>query len=75
LSQKEVSTADGKHIKVPYVGPVKVAVGKQFCFVGALVYGNEVILGAAPMREMGLVIDPSTRRLIAKSPIISQQPA
>ena len=34
---REISVADGRSINVPYVGPIKVAFGKRFCFVGALV--------------------------------------
>lgn len=31
------------------------------CFVGALVIGDEVLLGAVPMGDMDLVISPSQR--------------
>ena len=33
---REISVADGRSINVPYVGPIKVAFGKRFCFVGEL---------------------------------------
>ena len=32
-------------------------------FVGALVLGNEVLLGAIPMEDMDLIIVPKTRTL------------
>ncbi len=35
-------------MKISYVGPVKVAFGNRFCYVGALVLGDEVLLGACP---------------------------
>jgi len=62
-SMREVSVADGRNIEVPYVGPVKVSFGKRTCFVGALVLGDEVLLGAVPMEDMDLVVNPSRREL------------
>jgi clan AA aspartic protease len=62
-STREVSVADGRSLKVPYVGPVKVTFGKRFCYVGALVLGDEVLLGAVPMEDMDLVINPARREL------------
>ncbi|MGH8534758.1 MAG: aspartyl protease family protein, partial [Gammaproteobacteria bacterium] len=47
-SIREVSVADGRSMNVPYVGPVRVSFGKRFCYVGALVLGDEVLLGAVP---------------------------
>jgi len=60
-SVREVSVADGRSIKVPYVGPIRVDFGKRFCYVGALVLGDEVLLGAVPMEDMDLVVNPSRR--------------
>jgi len=57
-SVREVSVADGRRMTVPYVGPIRVEFGKRFCFVGALVLGDEVLLGAVPMEDMDLVISP-----------------
>jgi clan AA aspartic protease len=62
-SEREVSVADGRSMRVPYVGPVKVAFGKRFCYVGALVLGDEVLLGAVPMEDMDLVVNPARREL------------
>jgi clan AA aspartic protease len=58
-SVREVSVADGRRRNVPYVGPIKVSFGKRFCCVGALVLGDEVLLGAVPMEDMDLVVNPS----------------
>ena len=55
---REVSMADGRNMKVPYVGPIKVSFGDRFCYVGALVLGDEVLLGAVPMEDMDLVVNP-----------------
>ena len=57
-SNREVSMADGTMINVPYVGPICVAFGKRSCFVGALVFGDEVLLGTVPMEDMDLIVDP-----------------
>ena len=62
-STREVSVADGRKMKVPYVGPIKVAFGKRFCYVGALVLGDEVLLGAVPMEDMDLVVNPGKREI------------
>lgn len=62
-SVREVSVADGRKRSVPYVGPIKVTFGKRFCYVGALVLGDEVLLGAVPMEDMDLVVNPSRREI------------
>jgi len=62
-SMREVSVADSRKMNVPYVGPIKVSFGKRFCYVGALVLGDEVLLGAVPMEDMDLVVNPGRREL------------
>jgi len=62
-STREVSVADGRNFNVPYVGPVKITFGKRFCYVGALVLGDEVLLGAVPMEDMDLVVNPSRQAI------------
>ena len=62
-SMREVSVADGRNMNVPYVGPIKVTFGNRFCYVGALVLGDEVLLGAVPMEDMDLVVNPSRREI------------
>jgi len=62
-SMREVSVADGRSLKVPYVGPLKVAYGNRFCYVGALVLGDEVLLGAVPLEDMDLIVNPAKREL------------
>jgi clan AA aspartic protease len=63
-SQKEVTSADGKRCLCPYVGPVRVQFENRECYVGAVVLGNEVLLGAVPMEDMDLVVIPSVRRVV-----------
>jgi clan AA aspartic protease len=62
-SVREVSVADGRRRNVPYVGPIKVTFGKRFCYVGALVLGDEVLLGAVPMEDMDLVVNPAKHEI------------
>jgi len=62
-SQREVSVADGRAMTVPYVGPVKVVFENRMCYVGALVLGDEVLLGAVPKEDMDLVLSPSQKRI------------
>ena len=64
-SIREVSVADGRKMNVPYVGPIRVGFEKRSCFVGALVLGDEVLLGAVPMEDMDLVINPALRKVSA----------
>jgi len=58
LERREVQTADGRSMLVPYVGPIQVRFGNRNCFTGALVLGDAVSLGAGPLEDMDLVIDP-----------------
>jgi clan AA aspartic protease len=61
LQEREVTTADGSKHLCPYVGPIEVRFGERACFTGALVLGDEVLLGAVPMEDMDLVVSPATR--------------
>lgn len=60
---REVSVADGRSAEVPYVGPITVAFGNRICYVGALVLGDEVLLGSVPMEDMDLVVNPGRREV------------
>jgi clan AA aspartic protease len=63
LYQREVTIADGSRRVCPYVGPLQVRFDGRACFTGALVLGEEVLLGAIAMEDMDLVISPSDRRV------------
>ena len=63
-SEKEITTADGQRRLCPYVGPVRVRFENRECYVGAVVLGDEVLLGAVPMEDMDLVVIPSVRKVI-----------
>jgi len=62
---REVTTADGRKQICPYVGPVEVNFKNRICFVGALVLGDEVLLGAVPMEDMDLIVVPRDQAVIA----------
>ena len=72
LYEREVTPADGTKRLCPYVGPLEVRFNGRGCFTGALVLGDEVLLGAVPMEDMDLIISPSTRTVVVnpKSPNI-----
>jgi len=60
---QRVVLADGSARTVPYVGPVEVRFKNRVGFTGAIVIGDQVLVGAIPMEEMDLVIIPRTRTL------------
>ena len=59
--QKEVELADGSHRLIPYVGPIEARFKNRVAYVGAIVMGDEVLLGAIPMEDMDLVLLPKGR--------------
>lgn len=61
LEHREVKLADGSRATYPYVGPIVLRFKNRTGFVGALVLGDEVLLGAIPMEEMDLVVNPRDR--------------
>lgn len=63
LEEREVSLADGSKKLVKYVGPIKIVFQNRSCFTGAMVLGDEVLLGAIPMEDMDLVVHPAKLQL------------
>ena len=63
LDRRVVNLADGVPREVEYVGPVRVRFANRQCLVGALVLGDEPLLGAIPMEDMDLVVSPARRSL------------
>ena len=64
VDEKEVTLADGSRRLVPYVGPIELRYGNRVGFVGALVMGDQPLLGAIAMEDMDLVVVPKTRQVI-----------
>lgn len=67
LDRREVTVASGEERSVDYVGPIKIRFANRQCLVGALVLGDQALLGAIPMEDMDLVISPS-RRTVTVNP-------
>ena len=63
IDKKEVILADGERKLVPYVGPIEIKFKNRIGFAGALVMGDQILLGAIPMEDMDLVIIPKERIL------------
>ena len=59
VEKREVTTADGSAHVVPYVGPLMIGFGNRHCYSGALVLGESVLMGSAPLDDMDLVLSPS----------------
>ncbi len=67
-SQKEVTLADGRRQMCAYVGPIHVRFSNREAYVGAVVLGDTVLLGAVPMEDMDLVVIPAEHR-VAVNPL------
>ena len=63
LQKREVTLSDGSSSLVPYVGPIKVTFENRICFVGAMVLGDQCLLGAIPMEDMDLIVHPKLLKL------------
>ena len=63
VDRREVTLADGTKQLIPYVGPIEVTFQNRRCYVGAMVLGDETLLGAIPMEDLDLVVHPATRTI------------
>jgi clan AA aspartic protease len=63
INKKDVTLADGSEKLVPYVGPIELRFKNRIGFSGALVMGDQVLLGAIPMEDMDLIVIPKTRTI------------
>jgi len=63
IDSKEVTLAAGSRSLVPYVGPLEIRFKNRVGFAGAIVMGDQVLLGAIPMEDMDLIVVPRTRTL------------
>lgn len=61
--QREVQTADGKYHLIDYAGPILVSMFGRSSFTGALIFGDQVLLGAIPLEDMDLVVDPKRQQV------------
>ncbi|TAN53656.1 MAG: clan AA aspartic protease [Methylococcaceae bacterium] len=76
LEQREVTLADGNRHLVSYVGPLQVQFANRRCYAGALVLGDEALLGAVPMEDMDVLINMARQQLVVnpESPNIAVAP-
>ena len=63
ITKKEVTLADGSPKLVPYVGPIELHFKNRVGFAGAIVMGDQALLGAIPMEDMDLIVIPKTRTI------------
>ena len=61
---KRVTLADGTSRAAPYVGPLQLRFGNRTGFAGALVIGDQPLLGAIALQDMDLVVVPKTREVV-----------
>ena len=65
FEKRPVTLADGVVHQIPYVGPVKIDWQGRVSFSGAMVLGNQCLLGAIPMEDMDIMVHPSRQCVIA----------
>jgi len=64
FDRREVTLADGSRQSISYVGPIAVFVANRRGLTGAMVLGDQVLLGAIPMEDMDLVVNPRSQQVI-----------
>ena len=64
VAEKEATLADGSRQLVPYVGPIELRYLNRVGFTGALVTGDQPLLGAMALEDMDLVVVPKTQQVI-----------
>lgn len=55
IDNKEVTLADGSRGLVPYVGPIELRFKNRTGFCGAVVMGDQALLGVIPLEDMDLL--------------------
>src|SRR5215211_3218909 len=63
LEKREVTVADGSRCVVSYMGPIIVSFANRQCYAGAMVLGDQPLLGAITMEDMDLVVLPGARQV------------
>ncbi|MEM6315842.1 MAG: clan AA aspartic protease [Planctomycetota bacterium] len=78
IEQRVATIADGSTHRAPYVGPIKISFDNRTSVGGALVFGEQVLLGATAMQDMDVILDmrkeeltvPPDRPNFAVNPIL-----
>jgi clan AA aspartic protease len=77
LEEQTARLADESEIRVEVVGPVEIRFENRRATVDAMVFSGdaEVLLGAIPMEDMDVLIDPKQQRLIVnpENPYIARK--
>lgn len=77
LGKQEATLANGTKLILEIVGPVEVRFENRSTTVRAMLLpgNNEVLLGAIPMQDMDVLIDPRNERLVVNpdSPFMAQK--
>jgi len=78
VDEQVAELADGSRVKLEIVGPVDVRFENRATTCRAMVLpgDSEVLLGAIPMEDMDVLIDPKQQRLIVNpaNPYIAKKP-
>lgn len=74
LEKRTVVVADGRSVSCSYSGPVLIEFHGRKCYTGALILGDEVILGTIPLEDMDLTIHPASQSVVP-SPIPHEIPS
>ncbi|MEI6436073.1 MAG: clan AA aspartic protease [Bacteroidota bacterium] len=65
FEKRPATLPDGCIHQLPYVGPIKVDWQGRVSFTGAMVIGNQYLLGAIPMEDMDIMVHPARQCVIA----------
>ena len=64
VDTRSVRVADGRLVEAPYVGPIKLQLMGRSIFTAAIVLDGEPLLGAIPLEDLDLHVDPQRMRLV-----------
>jgi clan AA aspartic protease len=78
LDRQAAQTADGRELSLEVVGPIEIRFENRRASVDAMVLPGdaEILLGAIPMEEMDVLVDPRQQRLVVNpaNPYIAKKP-
>jgi clan AA aspartic protease len=78
IGAKVAVLENGKRIKLKVVGPLEIRFGNRYTNTNAMVLpgSSEVLLGAIPMEDLDVMIDPRKRKLVVNpaNPKIPKMP-
>jgi clan AA aspartic protease len=68
FSMKRIVVADGRSVRVPTIGPIRIDYEDRSCSADAYVMGDECVLGCVALECMDLAVDPVKERLVGRHP-------